>query len=150
MMMNSVDSRRVSGFCNQSKNIWPIRKIDHAFIPLSFHWSGRYLKTRLLHDGFISEIWYFWLPPISGYLNRTRNGTMSFPWGFICEFDILWLPPIPGYLNRTRNGTMSFPWWLYMRVWYIWLPPIPGYLNRTRNGTISFPWKNPKKALFTV
>lgn len=63
MTMNSVVFRLVSGFCNQSKNILPIRQIDHTFIPLSFHWSGRYLKTRLLRDGFISEFNKLRLPP---------------------------------------------------------------------------------------
>jgi len=36
-------------------NILPIRQIDHAFIPLFFHWSGRYIKRQLLQDGFISD-----------------------------------------------------------------------------------------------
>jgi hypothetical protein len=36
-------------------NILPIRQIDHAFIPLFFHWSGRYIKRQLLKDGFISN-----------------------------------------------------------------------------------------------
>ena len=36
-------------------NILPIRQIDHAFIPLFFHWSGRYIKRQLRQDGFISD-----------------------------------------------------------------------------------------------
>jgi hypothetical protein len=42
-------------FYNYIVNILPIRQIDHAFIPLFFHWSGRYIKRQLLKDGFISN-----------------------------------------------------------------------------------------------
>jgi len=33
----------------------PIRQIDHAFIPLFFHWSGLFIKRQLLHEGFICD-----------------------------------------------------------------------------------------------
>jgi hypothetical protein len=36
-------------------NILSIRQIDHPFIPLSFHWSGRYLNPHLQQYGFISD-----------------------------------------------------------------------------------------------
>jgi hypothetical protein len=77
MVMNSVVFRLVSGFCNHRKNILPIRQIDHTFIPLSFHWSGRYLKTRLLHDGFINEFDKLGLPP------TTRLFKVDTKWNYI-------------------------------------------------------------------
>ncbi len=82
MAMNSVVFRLVSGFCNHSNNILPIRQIDHTFIPLSFHWSGRYLKTRLLHDGFISEFDKLRLPP------ATRLFKVDTKWNYILSIII--------------------------------------------------------------
>jgi hypothetical protein len=53
--INPAAFNLIFGFFNYFRNILPIRLIDHVFIPLFFHWSGRYKKTQLLQDGFISD-----------------------------------------------------------------------------------------------
>jgi hypothetical protein len=54
--INSVVFNWFSGFRNNITNLLLIRPIDHAFIPLFFHWSKRFIKTRLVQDGFIYDL----------------------------------------------------------------------------------------------
>lgn len=53
--INSTDYKRLLGFYYAIMIIHSIRRIDNAFIPLIFHWSGRHIKHQLagtfqIHD----------------------------------------------------------------------------------------------------
>jgi hypothetical protein len=47
---NSPVLKRFFRFYNYILNSSAIRQFDNPFIPLFFHWSGGYIKRRLLRD----------------------------------------------------------------------------------------------------
>ena len=67
--INSANNERLFGFYSTIMINYSIRRIDNAFIPLFFHWSGRYIKRQLAGTLIFTIVIQcgFALKPVWGY-----------------------------------------------------------------------------------
>jgi hypothetical protein len=59
--------------------IYSIRRLDNPFIPLFFHWSGRYIKRQLAGTLNIHDCYTMGLCNVTGIGIWTGNYAISYP-----------------------------------------------------------------------